>query len=375
MKILINTRFLLKDKLEGIGWFSFEVAQRLAKMHPEIEFVYAFDRAFDERFITSDNIKPVVLFPPARHPFLFYAFFEWAIPRLVKKEKPDLFFSPDGFLSLSIDTPTVLTIHDLAYWHFPQQVSWIQEKYYSHYMPKFAQRANQITTVSTFTKEDIVDKFNINPAKIAVTYNGYNLSYKPISALEKEAVKKEFAQGEEYFLYVGSIHPRKNIPNILRAFETFKNKENSRMKLLLVGRMAWQTSEVGAVYEKMKHKNDVLFLGYQNIENLHRIVGAAFANVYVSLFEGFGIPILESLKAGVPVITSNTSSMPEVLGDAGLLVNPTNVDSIAEAMQTMYKDEKLRQDFLEKGIWQSQKFSWDLTAEKVWKSIELALHK
>ena len=375
MKILINTRFLLKDKLEGIGWFSFEVARRLAQWHPEIEFVYAFDRAFDESFITSDNIKPVVLFPPARHPFLFYAFFEWAMPSLIKKEKPDLFFSPDGFLSLSSNVPTVLTIHDLAYLHFPEQVSWIQEKYYAHYVPKFAHHASRITTVSTYTKNDIIDKFGIEDKKIDVTYNGYNLSYAPISEAEKQKVKNTFSQGEDYFLYVGSIHPRKNIPNILRAFEQFKSKENSKIKLVLVGRMAWQTSEVGAVYDKMKYKNDVIFLGYQSIENLHKIVAAAFANVYVSFFEGFGIPILESLKSGVPVIASNTSSMPEVLGNAGLLVEPSNVEHIAQAMQAFYKDEKLRLDCAEKGLLQSEKFSWDYTAQKVWKSIETVLTK
>ena len=375
MKILINTRFLLKDKLEGIGWFSFEVARRLAQWHPEIEFVYAFDRAFDESFITSDNIKPVVLFPPARHPFLFYAFFEWAMPSLIKKEKPDLFFSPDGFLSLSSNVPTVLTIHDLAYLHFPKQKSWIQEKYYAHYVPKFAHHASRITTVSTYTKNDIIDKFGIEDKKIDVTYNGYNLSYAPISEAEKQKVKNTFSQGEDYFLYVGSIHPRKNIPNILRAFEQFKSKENSKIKLVLVGRMAWQTSEVGAVYDKMKYKNDVIFLGYQSIENLHKIVAAAFANVYVSFFEGFGIPILESLKSGVPVIASNTSSMPEVLGNAGLLVEPSNVEHIAQAMQAFYKDEKLRLDCAEKGLLQSEKFSWDYTAQKVWKSIETVLTK
>jgi glycosyltransferase involved in cell wall biosynthesis len=359
--------------MEGIGWFSYEVARRIAAAQPEIEFIYAFDRAWDESFITSANIRPVRLMPPARHPFLFYAFFEWAMPRLLHKERADAFFSPDGFLSLSTQVPTLLTIHDLAYRHFPNQVGWLAQKYYERYMPKFAHRADRITTVSTFTKTDISAQFGVNTDKIDVVYNGFNEAYAPIDETTAAAVRQKYTDGAPFFIYVGSIHPRKNVANLLRAFDAFKSKQNSPLKLVLVGRMAWQTGEVGEVLAKMQHRNEVIMLGYVGIAELPQLVAAAFANVYVSLFEGFGIPILEAMRSGVPVITSDTSSMPEVAGDAGILVNPHSVEQIADAMQKMYADSDFRQNAIEKGIIQSQNFGWDKTAQKVWSSLSLML--
>jgi glycosyltransferase involved in cell wall biosynthesis len=373
LKIVINTRFLLADKLEGIGWFSFEVARRLAAAHSEIEFIYAFDRPWDESFITSTNIRPVKLFPPARHPFLFYAYFEWALPRLLAREKPAAFFSPDGFLSLSTPVPTLLTIHDLAYKHFPNQVSWLAQKYYEHYMPRFAQKAARITTVSTYTKADISQQFGIDSQKIDVVHNGANPAYHPLNGEEKKAVQKEYSQGEDYFVYVGSIHPRKNVAQLLRAFELFKNTNPNRTKLLLVGRMAWQTGEVGQVLANMKNSKDVLLLGYLGINQIYKVVGAALANIYVSLFEGFGIPILEAMQAAVPVICSNTSSMPEVAGDAGILVNPDSAEQISQAMYKIYKDHDFRIQTIATGLHQAQQFSWDITAQKVWSSLERVL--
>lgn len=373
MKIVINTRFLLRDKLEGIGWFSFEVARRIAAAHGEIEFIYAFDRPWDESFITSSNIRPVKLFPPARHPFLFYAYFEYAMPRLLQREKPAAFFSPDGFLSLSTQVPTLLTIHDLAYKHFPNQVSWLAQKYYEHYMPRFAQKAARITTVSTYTKADISQQFGIDSDKIDVVHNGANPAYRPLSEEEIAATQNEYSQGEAYFVYVGSIHPRKNVAQLLRAFELFKNANPNPIKLLLVGRMAWQTGQVGEVLANMKNSKDVLLLGYLSIDKIYKVVGAALANVYVSLFEGFGIPILEAMQAAVPVICSNTSSMPEVAGDAGILVNPDSAEQISHAMQKIYKDHNFRNQCIDNGKIQAQKFSWDITAQKVWSSLERIL--
>lgn len=361
--------------MEGIGWFSFEVIRRLAAAHKEVQFIYAFDRPFEERFITSDNIKPVVLRPPARHPLLFWLFFEWAIPRLVHREKPDVFFSPDGFLSLRAPVPTLLTIHDLAYAHFPRQVGWLAQKYYERYMPLFAQRAERITAVSTYTKNDIVQRLGCAEGKIDVVYNGCNEAYAPLSEDEKTAARLRWSEGEAYFIYVGSIHPRKNVARLLRAFEEFKKTTAGaeRVKLLLVGRMAWQTGEVGEALESMQHRKDVILLGYVEMASLPQLVGAALASVYVSLFEGFGVPILEAMRAGVPVILSDTSSMPEVAGGAGILVNPHSIDSIAKGLQQVFSDSDLRQKMQREGIESSQRFGWDLTAQKVWSSLERCL--
>jgi len=361
--------------MEGIGWFSFEVIRRIAAAHREVRFVYAFDRAFDERFLTSDNIEPVVLRPPARHPFLFWLFFEWALPRLVARRQFDAFFSPDGFLSLRVKVPTLLTIHDLAYAHFPNQVGWLAQKYYERYMPMFAHRAERIAAVSSFTKADIVQRLGVAADKIDVVYNGCNEAYRPLSEADKMAARARWSGGEAYFIYVGSIHPRKNVARILRAFEQFKTQTAGaeRMRLLLVGRMAWQTGEVGEVLAQMRHREAVVLLGYVDMADLPQLVGAAMASVYASLFEGFGVPILEAMRAGVPVICSDSSSMPEVAGGAGLLVNPQSVDSIAAAMQQVFCDAPLREKMQREGLASSERFGWDLTAQKVWSSLERCL--
>ena len=132
MKIAINTRFLLPNKLEGIGWFSYEVLKRWVAWHPEHEFIFIFDRKYDERFIFDKNVTPVVAFPPARHPFLFYLWFEWALPTVFAKHKVDAFMSPDGFMSLRSKVPTQLVIHDIAWKHFPEQVPYWYRKHYEY---------------------------------------------------------------------------------------------------------------------------------------------------------------------------------------------------------------------------------------------------
>jgi hypothetical protein len=148
MKIAINTRFLLPNKLEGIGWFSYEVLKRWVAWHPEHEFIFIFDRKYDERFIFDKNVTPVVAFPPARHPFLFYLWFEWALPAVFAKHKVDAFMSPDGFMSLRSKVPTQLVIHDIAWKHFPDQVPYWYRKHYEYYMPRFAKKATRLATVS-----------------------------------------------------------------------------------------------------------------------------------------------------------------------------------------------------------------------------------
>jgi glycosyltransferase involved in cell wall biosynthesis len=373
--IAINTRFLLPNKLEGIGWFSYEVLKRWVEWHPEHEFIFIFDRAYDEQFVFSSNVKPIVASPQARHPVLFYLWFEWTLPAIFKKHKVDAFMSPDGFMSLSADIPTLLVIHDIAWKHFPTQVPWSHRKHYEYYMPRFAKKAAHIATVSEYSKNDIVNHLQVMPEKIDVVYDGANESFVPLSLDERVKIEDKYSNGCPYFLYVGSIHPRKNVLRLLQAFELFKSKADTNMKLLLAGRIAWQSGDVAEQLAKMNYRNDVVFLGYTDAVELPKITAAAFALTYVSLFEGFGIPILEAMYCDVPSISSNTSSMPEVAGDAGLLADPYSVDSITEQMLRLWNENGLREQLIEKGKIQRQKFSWDLTAEKMWVTMEKILDK
>ncbi len=371
MKIAVNTRFLLHNKLEGIGWFTYETLRRMVKNHPEHEFHFLFDRAYHPSFIFAENVIPHVVFPPARHPLLWYWWFEWSVPGVLKKIQPDIFLSTDGYCSLKTKVPTVMVVHDLAFEHFPEYVNKISATYYKHFSPLYAKRAEHIVTVSEFTKQDIVTQYGIPSEKISVAHNGASEIFKPLSNAEKISVKNEIASGKNYFVYAGSLHPRKNIARLFRAFDVFKEKSNSDMQLVLAGARGWMLKEIDETYRNMKHQNDVVFTGHLASKKLARVVAAADAMVYVSMFEGFGIPILEALHCDVPVITSNVSSMPEVAGNAGLLVNPIEEHSIAKAMIQLYENDALKQQLIFAGKTQRQKFSWDITAEKLWNAVNL----
>lgn len=373
MKIAVNTRFLMSNKLEGIGWFTHETLKRWVEWHPEHEFIFIFDRPFSEEFIFADNVTGVQAFPPARHPVLFYCWYEWAIPKLLKKHDATVFVSPDGFLSLRTAVPTLMVLHDIAWKHFKNHVYYSAMKYYSYYVPKFVHAATQIATVSEYSKQDIIQAFNVDANKINVVYNGSHERYQPLEQSEQKEIQKHYSEGQPYFLYVGSIHPRKNVPNLLRAFDAFKTATQSPMKLLFAGRIMWKGGSVGKLLETLVHKNDVIFLDYVSNELLPKIMASAFALTYVSLFEGFGIPILEAMYCDVPSITANCSSMPEVAGDAGLLVDPNDEQAISRQMERIWIESELRVELIEKGRIQRQKFSWDLTAERLWESLERIL--
>jgi glycosyltransferase involved in cell wall biosynthesis len=366
MRIAVNTRLLLQGKLEGIGWFTHQTLERMVRKHPEHEFIFFFDRPYDPSFIFAPNVTPVVIPPQARHPLLFYMWFEWGVPYMLRKYKADVFLSPDGYMSLSTKVPTCLVIHDLAFEHYPEHFVRSHKMYWRHYSPRFARKAARIATVSTYSKDDIVKHYGINADNIDVVYNGAHAEYRPLSWQEREDAKTKYADGCEYFVFAGALHPRKNIVNLLKAFIAFKKRQRSNMKLVIVGRYAWKYEEVIEMREEMPFKDDVKWVGYMHVDELSKVMGGAYALVYPSLFEGFGIPILEALKCEVPAIVSNTSAMPEVAGDAGLLVDPTNVQDIAAKMEMLHKDETLRKKLIEASKEQVRKFSWDQSADRLW---------
>ena len=374
MKIAVNTRLLLKNRLEGIGWVAYETLRRMVKDHPDVEFYFIFDREPDPMFIFGDNVKPVVLFPQARHPFLFIWFFEFSVTKALKKIKPDLFFSPDGYLSLRSDVPQMTQFHDLNFEHFPKDMPRIHLWHYKKYFPKFARKAKRIVTVSEFSKQDIVDCYGVDPQKIDVAYNGVNEIFKPLSETEILEIRGKYSGGFPYFMFVGSLHPRKNLARLFSAFDRFKSYNRNDVKLVIVGEKRWWTEPIQRAYDAMSCKDDVVFVGRLSAEDLHRVTAAALASVYVSYFEGFGIPILEAFKCETPVITSNVTSMPEVAKDAALLVDPFNEDSIAKAMIKVL-DDKVRERLIEKGRERAKDFSWDKAADDIWNSLIKAINE
>jgi len=371
MIIAVNTRLLLPEKLEGIGWFTRETLSRITHDHPEHQFLFIFDRPYADEFIFSKNITPIVLSPPTRHPFLWFIWFELQIPRILKKYKADLFFSPDGYLSLNTRIRQLAAIHDINFAHRPKDLPWLKARYYNFFFPKFARKAKRIVTVSYFSKEDIIRTYKIASDKVDVVYNGVNTSYTPTSEDENLKIRNAYSGGKEYFLFIGSLHPRKNICGLLRAYDAFRTSVESDTKLLIVGESMFKTSDIELAYEGMRYKADVVFTGRLNNDELHHVLGASLALTFVPYFEGFGIPVIEAMNAGVPVICSNTTSLPEVGGNAVLYVDPFSLSQIKDAMIRIFQEQDLRDSLIEKGFVQKEKFSWDKTAELLWGSIQI----
>lgn len=374
MKIAVNTRLLLKGKLEGIGWYTYETLKRIVEQHPEHDFYFLFDRAYDESFIFSKNVKPIILYPQARHPFLFWIWFEISVYRFLKNNNIDIFVSPDGYLSLRTKIPSLAVIHDLNFEHYPHDLPWLVRHYYRYFFPRFAKKAKRIVTVSEFSKKDIIEQYGIYAESIDAVYNGRNPNFKPCDEKFLNPKISSLLNGCEYFLFIGSLHPRKNLTNMFLAFDKFKKDHFSDVKLLIVGEKKWWTSSISNVFESMEYKEDVVFAGRLDPEDLCNVLSGALSLVYVSYFEGFGIPIIEAYACGTPVITSNVTSMPEVAGDAAVLVNPFSVEKISDAMFKISSDKQFREDLIEKGFEREKDFSWDITADGLWNSIMKCLN-
>ena len=367
MNIAVNTRFLLPHKMEGFGWFTYEIVKRLVLSHPEHQFYFFFDRTFDPKFVFAENVIPVVLNPPARHPVLFKIWFDYSVTRALKKYKSDLFFSPDGYLSLKTNVKQIGVIHDLNFEHYPEDIPKWPRAYLKSNFRKFARKAAHIFTVSEYSKQDIVSLYNIEPEKITVSYNAASHHFKPVSEAIKTEIKVRYSSSEDYFVYVGAIHKRKNIDRLIAAFSQFKSATGSKTKLVIVGESLWANQE-GAVEER--DVSDIVFTGHVKIDQLAKIVGAAKALCLVSYFEGFGIPLVEAMQSGVPVLSGNLTSLPEVCGGAGVLVDPFSIDEITDGLSRLDSDDQLRSDLIPKGIERAKDFDWQKSADIIWEEIE-----
>ena len=375
MVIAVNTRFLLTGYLEGYGYFIYESFKRIAKNNPQHQFIFIFDRPYNEQFVFAPNITPVIAGPPARHPLLWKLWYDVKVPAILRKVKADVFVSCDGFCSLHTKVPQCLVVHDLSFLHFPSFIRKSHLLYYRRNTPKFLAKASRVATVSEFSKKDIEDTYKVAAGKTDVVYSASKEIFQPVSAAVKSEVKEKYTAGKEYFIYTGAIHPRKNLMNLLKAFSLFKKRQQTGMKLVLAGRLAWKYESFTKSLETYKYRNDVVLTGYIDEAELARLTGAAYAMVYPSLFEGFGVPVLEAMQCGVPVITSSDTSMQEIAKEAALYATPGDINEIAEKMMLIYKDENLKKQLTEKGKIVAEQYSWDKTAELLWDSILKASNK
>jgi glycosyltransferase involved in cell wall biosynthesis len=359
--------------MEGFGWYTYEIVKRLVENHPEHEFIFFFDRPFDEKFVFGSNVTPVVLNPPARHPILFRIWFNYSVKRALKTYGADLFFSPDGFLSLTSHIPQIGVIHDINFEHHPEDLPRLAKNYLRKYFPRFARKAVHLLTVSEYSKQDICKTYGIDPSKVTVSWNGASTRFNPIPNDQKEIVRTKYSKGKNYLLFVGALHPRKNLKRLIEAYSNLLQSEPSfDYELVIVGEALWKRS--GFELEiKEETKSRIHCTGHLSLDELAHVMASASVFTFVPYFEGFGIPLVEAMRCGTPILSGNLTSLPEVAGDAAFYCDPLDVDDITAKLKEICSDEALRNELSQKGLQRSKLFSWDQSAETVWKVISAQL--
>jgi glycosyltransferase involved in cell wall biosynthesis len=263
--------------------------------------------------------------------------------------------------------PVIATIHDLAFEHMPETFTRRGSLQLKFTVRRTAKRAARIATVSEYSRQDLIKTYKLPPEKVVVTHNGIGpiFSPQPASSAEAQKLHHRFGIERDFILAVGSLQPRKNLVRLIRAYAKLRSRQDGfNHQLVIVGRKLWLADEIFAEAKRQEWGRDVILTGYVPDEDLPAFYRAARAFVYPSLFEGFGIPPLEAMACGTPVVTSNTSSLPEVAGDAALLINPYDEQDLASALIRIVNDEKLRALLRERGFVQSKKFTWRNAAEK-----------
>lgn len=289
---------------------------------------------------------------------------QFTLPLEVSTRKLDVLHSPDFIPPFHCRCRSVITVHDLAFMLYPHFLTKGSARYYGQ-IDEAVRRADAIIAVSQATKRDIMRLLGIADRKITVIYEAANPFFRPIDKQEAaQRVNSRFGISGEFLLFVSTIEPRKNVPNLLRAFRRLLDSYRQDIKLAVVGQKGWLFDEAFEVVRELKLIEEVMFLGRVSTEELLWLYNSAQALVQPSIYEGFGLTPLEAMACGTPVVVSNVSSMPEAAGDAGLTVDPHDVDQMTVAMWRILDDAELRASLIEKGVKRAASFSWDKTARQ-----------
>lgn len=276
------------------------------------------------------------------------------------QDRPDVVFVPAHALPVWFPGPAVVTVHDLGYHYFPEAHPWLARTYLEWSTPASARRATLIIADSEATRRDLVRLYHVSENKIRVIYPGADPTLRRVDSAEVRArLREKYGLPERYLLFLGTLQPRKNIGRLVAAYRRSGLWETEQIGLALGGARGWLynpawTAGVPGVVET----------GYIADEDVAGLYSGALALVFPSLYEGFGFPVLEAMQCGLPVITSNTSSLPEVAGNAALLVDPLSEDAIVEAMQALVRDEALRERLVQAGYEQARQFTWERAAQQ-----------
>jgi glycosyltransferase involved in cell wall biosynthesis len=348
MKIGIDTQSMVGFKT-GIGYYTKNLVQSLLK-----------EKDFDFYTYKDESLKNLNTLQRIRWE-------NFSLVNLARKDKIDLLHIP-GFAGplLKAKYKRVTTVHDLIGLIYPSNLGPISRFYWQKWLPLCIRNSDAIIADSENTRRDIINLLNIKGEKITVIPLAADNTFSKLSDTHYlNEIAKKYSLPADFILTVGTIEPRKNIPLLIESFASYIQENNNNLKLLIVGKQDWGFPEVQKTIYKLRINDRVRFTGYVEDTELSAFYNLAKAFVYPSLYEGFGLPVLEALSCGVPVICSNISSLPEIVADAAILISPYNASEIKNAIKRMNENSYLRQEFSERGIQQAKKFSWERTIQQI----------
>lgn len=361
MRIALDAIPLVAAKT-GIGHYTDALAHSLADIHSDHEYVLLspFDFAFDANNGHPKNLTK--LFFPVRS--IFRKWWLAGLPAMLQLSPFDLFHGTNYCIPIYSSCPTVVTVHDLSLFtqaHTHEQANVTRGK---RRIPLMARRAGAIIAPSEWTRREIIEYLRVSPEKIRVIHEAARHEMTPIPAEACLPVLEKHQLRAPYLLYVGTIEPRKNLLTLIRAYDDLLRSTPHRPQLVLAGGRGWLFDEVFQLVEQLKLQDMVRFTGYVEDADLPALYSAAQIFLYPSLYEGFGLPPLEAMACGAPVITSDASSLPEVVGQAGLMHAPNDAEELTRAMATLLDDEATRARFIRAGAEQAARFSWERAARE-----------
>ena len=375
MKIGIDIRCLSEGRRTGVEEYSLNLLEKILKEDSDNKYVL-FLNSWKKPKLEIDFLKnhKNVELKISRFPNKILNFFLWYFdwPKLDKLiGGVDVFFMPNlNFVALSPKVKLILTVHDLSFEYYPETFSWKRRLWHIFINPqKIIRRADKVLAVSDSTRNDLIGFYKINPAKVETVYNGVGEVFGRIDRNDSRLlkIKEKYALPFNFILFLGTFEPRKNIGGIVRAYERMRQEGGSQLekyKLVIAGSEGWKSAKLKREIKKSSLAKDIYQVKFIDEEDKVFVYNLAALFVYPSFFEGFGLPPLEAIKCGVPVIVSDNSSMVETVGEAGILTDAFSADEIALAMKEFLIDKELKKEFYPAGIRQAQKFTWTKAAKK-----------
>jgi glycosyltransferase involved in cell wall biosynthesis len=342
----------------GINWHIFNLLAHLPRAAPEIDLTIFLG---ESRYAAAPGVHLCVSRLPTARPPVRILWEQVIQPWVVRQAQLDLLHCPAFVGPLVSTCPTVITVHDLSFLFFPQGFRTLNRRYLQTLTRLSVHRAQRIIAVSESTKQDLVGHYGLSPARIDVVHNGADESFRPLPTNEVAAFRSREGLPDRFILFVGTLEPRKNV---VRLIEAYARLPKARPPLMLVGGKGWHYDEVFARLEALDLSAEVHFVGYVQADDLPLWYNAADLFVYPSLYEGFGLPPLEAMACGTPVITSAASSLPEVVGKAGRLVDPTDIAALATTMDQVLSDRDVQEKMQAAGLAQARSFSWSKAARR-----------